>query len=232
VGGQAPAGCVCGVGHFVPLTRRTLALALMLGGLVWLSCAAPLREQRMYPALQERHFELHKLAVAPFQAGRPVIRASDRQPVDPAAAALVSKQVTEALRARGIEVVTPDDLRTAADPAATPTDTLDPARLVSVASQQFGADAVLIGTVSRWRTRVGENLGASRAAGVGFEVTLLRTPDGAKLWSAVFDETQLPITDNFFNVFRYPGGGTRWLTAEELSQWGASEVAQAMPTSS
>lgn len=220
------------MGHFVPLTRRVLALAPVLGGLVWLSCAAPLREQRVYPALQERHFELHKLAVAPFQAGRTVIRASDRQPVDPAAAALVSKQVTEALRARGIEVVAPDDLRTAADPAASPTDTLDPARLVSVASQQFGADAVLIGTVSRWRARVGENLGASRAAGVGFEVTLLRTPDGAKLWSAVFDETQLPITDNFFNVFRYPGGGTRWLTAEELSQWGASEVAQAMPTSS
>jgi len=186
----------------------------------------------VYPALQERHFELHKLAVAPFQAGRTVIRASDRQPVDPAAAALVSKQVTEALRARGIEVVAPDELRTAADPAALPTDTLDPARLVSVASQQFGADAVLIGTVSRWRARVGEHLGASRAAGVGFEVTLLRTPDGAKLWSAVFDETQLPITDNFFNVFRYPGGGTRWLTAEELSQWGASEVAQALPTSS
>jgi hypothetical protein len=86
--------------------------------------------------------------------------------------------------------------------------------------------------VLRWRDRVGEKLGASQAAGVGFEVTLLRTPDGAKLWTAVFDETQLPITDNFFNVFRYPGGGTRWLTAEELSQWGATEVAQAMPTSS
>ena len=43
---------------------------------------------------------------------------------------------------------------------------------------------------------------------------------------------ELSTQVSFFNVFRYPGGGTRWLTAEELSQWGASEVAQAMPTSS
>jgi hypothetical protein len=220
------------VGHFVPLRRRVLGLALLLGEFLWQGCAAPLREARVYPALQERHFELHRLAVAPFQAGRLVVRASGRQPVDPSTAALVSKQVAEALRARGIEVVAPEDVRTAADPSAAPTDTLDAARLVSVASQQFGADAVLVGTVLRWRDRVGEKLGASQAAGVGFEVTLLRTPDGAKLWTAVFDETQLPITDNFFNVFRYPGGGTRWLTAEELSQWGATEVAQAMPTSS
>ena len=220
------------MGHFVPLTRRMVGLALLLGELAWQGCAAPLREERVYPALQERHFELHKLAVAPFQAGRLVARPAERQPVDPADAALVAKQVAEAERARGIEVIAPEDVRTASDPSATPADTLDPARLIFVASQQFGADAVLVGTVLRWRDRVGEKLGASQAAGVGFEVTLLRTPDGAKLWSAVFDETQLPITDNFFNVFRYPGGGSRWLTAEELSQWGASEVAQAMPTSS
>jgi len=232
MGRQALAGRVCHVGHFVPLRRVVPGLALALFGFVWFGCAAPLREARVYPALQERHFELHKLAIAPFQAGRSVMRAADRQPVDPAAAALVSKQVAEALRARGIDVVGPEDVRTAADPAAGPADTLDPARLVFVASQEFGADAVLVGTVGRWRDRVGEKLGASRAASVGFEVTLLRVPDGAKLWTAVFDETQLPITDNFFNVFRYPGGGTRWLTAEELSQWGASEVAQAMPTSS
>jgi len=212
--------------------RGCAALGLLLGALLLHGCAAPLRESRVFPALQERHFELHKLAVAPFQAGRSYVRASDRQPVDPDAAAVVSKQVAEALRARGIEVVAPEDVRTAADPSATPTDTMDPARLVSVASGQFGADAVLVGTVLRWRDRVGEKLGAWKAASVGFEVTLLRTPDGAKLWTAVFDETQLPITDNFFNVFRYPGGGTRWLTAEELSGWGADEVAQALPTSS
>ncbi len=212
--------------------RRLVGSALLLGELLWLGCAAPLRETRVYPALQEKHFELHKLAIAPFQAGRPVLRASDRQTVDPADAAVVSRQVAEALRARGIEVIAPEDVRTAADPAASAADTLDPARVVSVAAEQFGADAVLVGRVLRWRDRVGEKLGAAQAASVGFEVTLLRAPDGAKLWTAVFDETQLPITDNFFNVFRYPGGGTRWLTAEELSQWGASEVAQAMPTSS
>ncbi|HBZ69805.1 MAG TPA: hypothetical protein DEP35_08765, partial [Deltaproteobacteria bacterium] len=132
------------MGQFVPLMRRAFGVGLLLGALMWQGCAAPLREARIYPALQERHFELHKLAVAPFQAGRLVVRASDRQPVDPADAALVAKQVAEAVRARGIEVIAPEDVRTAADPQATPADTLDPARVTFVASQQFGADAVLV----------------------------------------------------------------------------------------
>jgi hypothetical protein len=43
--------------------------------------------------------------------------------------------------------------------------------------------------------------------------------------------TQAPISANLFNMGRYPGGGTRWLTAEELSKWGADGVADAFPIS-
>jgi hypothetical protein len=30
-------------------------------------------------------------------------------------------------------------------------------------------------------------------------------------------------------TIRYPGGGTRWLTLEELARWGAREVARDLP---
>jgi len=216
----------------VPL-RRAVAFgcAAIIAAFVLQGCAAGLRESRKHPALSDQRFELGKVAVAPFRAGRTFGRSEDRSVVPPDSALVVAKQVAEAIAARGIPVVSPEDIRSAADPAATSSDSLDPARVLAAASD-FGANAVLTGTVVRWRDRQGERLGASAPASVGFEVTLLRVPDGAKLWTAVFDETQQPLTENLFNAFRYPGGGSRWLTAEELSGWGADEVATALPLGS
>ncbi len=71
-------------------------------------------------------------------------------------------------------------------------------------------------------------MGASRPASVSFRVTLYEAPSGFKLWSARFDETQRPLSDNLFNARRYPGGGSRWLTSTELVKWGAREVAGAL----
>ncbi len=215
----------------MPLRRAvalgsTIAAALALAG-----CAAGLRESIKLPALSEQRFELGKVAVAPFTAGSAYGRSQDRIVVPPDSALVVAKQLAEAIAARGIPVVSPEDIRSAADPAAGSNDALDPARVLAAASQ-FGANAVLTGNVVRWRDRQGEKLGASAPASVGFQVTLIRVPDGAKLWRAVFDETQQPLTENLFNAFRYPGGGTRWLTAEELSDWGADEVAAELPLGS
>jgi hypothetical protein len=64
---------------------------------------------------------------------------------------------------------------------------------------------------------------------VAFEVTLFAAPSGQKLWSARFDETQRALSENVLNARRYPGGGTRWLTAAELARWGAQAAAGAMP---
>ncbi len=62
-------------------------------------------------------------------------------------------------------------------------------------------------------------------------MTLFDAPAATRLWSATFDETQQPMSTNLFNLGRYPGGGTRWLTAEELSKWGAEGVASSFPIS-
>jgi hypothetical protein len=88
---------------------------------------------------------------------------------------------------------------------------------------------VLLGDAWRYVERSGEAAGTLRPASIGFEVTLYSAPGGQKLWSGVFDETQRALGENVLNAGRYPGGGTRWLTAEELLRWGATETATAMP---
>jgi len=83
--------------------------------------------------------------------------------------------------------------------------------------------------VSRFIERAGEAAGTMRPASVSFTITLYAAPGARPLWRGRFDETQRALNENIFNAGRYPGGGTRWLSAEEMARWGASEVALAMP---
>ena len=58
---------------------------------------------------------------------------------------------------------------------------------------------------------------------------LCSAPGARRLWSGQFDETQQPLSENVLSASRYPGGGSRWLTAEELATWGARETALTIP---
>jgi hypothetical protein len=137
--------------------------------------------------------------------------------------------VTEALIARGLEVVPAESVARALAVERADRRPLVPRAVAAVAAREFGADAVLMGEVSRFVERSGQAAGTLRPAGVGFEVTLYAAPGAQKLWSAIFDETQKPLSENVLSTYRYPGGGTRWLTAEELARWGARETVQALP---
>ena len=90
------------------------------------------------------------------------------------------------------------------------------------------ATAVVLGEVYRWRERTGEALGTDRPASVGFTVTLFDAPQARRLWTSRFDETQRPLSADVRNVSRYPGGGSRWVTAPEMARWGARHAAEAM----
>jgi hypothetical protein len=207
------------------------ARLLVLLPLLALGCAQAVQSQS-FPALQERTEAVKRLAVAPFEVRGTLALAPREAGATPpsVAAILVARHLSEAIAARGTEVIPAEDVQRALgieDPAAQriPSSTL--ARLVF---ERFGADAVIVGAVHRYRDRRGEAMGAMEPAAVGFEVTLLNAPQGQKLWRATFDESQAPLSDNIFNAGRYPGGGSRWLTAEELARWGAEEVALALPT--
>jgi hypothetical protein len=94
------------------------------------------------------------------------------------------------------------------------------------AALEFGATSILVGTVYRYRERRGGELGATRPASVGIELALYEAPGGRTLWTGRFDHTQQAMSENALDARRYPGAGTRWLSAAELARWGLDEVAK------
>jgi hypothetical protein len=200
---------------------RLSALFGML--LVGVACQTPVTSSTR-PALAERG-PLRLVAVAPLRLSQR-LQTRTGPSVDPALMAeLLAHQMAETLEQRGVRVVPPEDVRSAV-PAG---DLSEPPQLARQVSAAFGADAVLTGELLRVQQRSGEAAGSRDPAGVGFEVILYGAPDGRELWRAQFDQTQKAWGENVFQTLRYPGGGMRWLTAEELARWGAREVVRAVP---
>jgi hypothetical protein len=168
-----------------------------------------------------------RVAVGPFSVSPSLSRREDpNSPSSDEAAVLVARHVSEAIEQRGVYVIPAADVGRAAEDAESELSIPELARLVA---ERFGAEALLVGTVLRYQERVGEAAGSTRPAAVGFEVTLYGAPEGERLWRATFDERQQALSENVLNAARYPGRGSRWLSAGELARWGAEELALAMP---
>lgn len=167
------------------------------------------------------HDALRKVAVIPFTGAN----------VDPQGVELVERFVTEELGRSGVQVVPATELRIAFQShprGATPTHVPSVAR---VAVDNFRATGVLMGHVTRFRDRVGDKYGADQPASVAFRITLHDTPVGRKLWTILFDDTQVSLTEDPRRARLYPGGGTRWLTGPELARYGSKAAAQALAAS-
>ena len=186
---------------------------------------------RDFPALHDRREPITRIAVAPFQAtGRLAQMTGSTTAVTPSVAtALITRYVSEALASRGISVVPADDVARALATESSAGERLVPRAVAQVVATKFGADAMLLGTVARFDERRGQAAGATHPAAVGFEVTLYTAPGSQKLWNGVFAETQQALSENILSTYRYPGGGMRWLTAEELARWGAEETVLQIP---
>ncbi|HVP28840.1 MAG TPA: hypothetical protein VMW35_06725 [Myxococcota bacterium] len=204
------------MGRRVPLKVVTIA-CLSAACALTLGCA-PVLQERELPALADQG-KISRVAVAPFTV-REGVGGSD----------VAAHQVAQALSETGLQVVPPSDVATAMGASKSPPQADDAAGMARLAAREFGAQAILLGRVDRYRGLDGSSLGASSPASVSFNVTLVSAPSGEPLWKATFDETQHPLSDNVFNAFRYPDGGSRWLTAPELVRWGASAVAKDLPT--
>lgn len=179
-----------------------------------LACVGTVVDQR-FPALEERRTPIRRIAVA-----RLVARPEAALPAAP----LVARQLAEALAARGVEVVLPEAVgqASASEGAGLP-------ELAARLHHELGVDALLVGEITRWVEREGGAAGTQQAASVGVTVELYGAPDAKRLWRGEFDRTQQPLMENVLLTPRYPGGGTRWLTATEFAQFGASELAAALP---
>lgn len=86
------------------------------------------------------------------------------------------------------------------------------------------ADAVISSRILRYRERVGEEWGVKSPASVAFILELWDVKRGDLIWSARFDETQKPLSENIFAIGEFAQRGARWLKAEELALEGVKKA--------
>jgi len=99
----------------------------------------------------------------------------------------------------------------------------DTARLRKIGEMVY-ADAVIVGRMQRYRERVGDEWGAKSPASVAFVLDLIDVRRGDVIWSARFDETQKPLSENIFAIWDISQRGIRWLSAEQLTQEGVKKA--------
>jgi hypothetical protein len=97
-------------------------------------------------------------------------------------------------------------------------------RLVSALGRRQGADAVLMGTLYRYRERVGLKYSVDTPAAVTFDLLLLDSASGRVVWWQSFDEAQLPLSENLLKLGTFIKDRGRWLTAAQLSARALDEM--------
>lgn len=86
------------------------------------------------------------------------------------------------------------------------------------------ADAVITSRIQRYRERVGDEWGAKSPASVAFVLDLIDVRRGDIVWSARFDETQKPLSENIFALGDVSQRGVRWLSAAQLTHEGVKKA--------
>lgn len=104
-----------------------------------------------------------------------------------------------------------------------------PTEVIKDIGKAFEADAVVIGQVYRWQDRVGGDYGIERPASVAFDLSLIRSADGAVIWRGNYDKTQKSLMEDLLDLDTYLQGRGRWLTAEELAAFGLKRLLDDIP---
>ena len=204
------------------VTLRVLACCVLLLTSACRQMTNPVVDQQTFSASAG---SLNRVAVMPFAARTGVVR----DPVlvgvtDEQAADLIARFAADALHAEGLSVVPASDMAAIFLNQGRAVPRRDPRRAAEVAEAKFGATSVLMGQLIRWRERRGEAMGAEFPASVAFQMTLHEVPTGRRLWTSRFDHTQRTLTADPLIARKYPGGGTRFLTAAELTRWGMRDA--------
>jgi len=102
-------------------------------------------------------------------------------------------------------------------------------RLLVEIGKSVHADAVVSGTIYRFKERVGTGLSVSTPASVALAMELIRVADGRVIWNRAFDETQRGLDEDLFKLGSFLKRGGKWLTAEELASAGLREIMASFP---
>jgi len=101
--------------------------------------------------------------------------------------------------------------------------------IVLETGRRLKVDAVVSGTIYRFRQRIGMRFSVDTPASVAFGIHLIRVADGRMIWVGHFDETQQSLSENLFKLSIFIRGGWAWLTAEELARIGLDKVLATFP---
>jgi len=106
---------------------------------------------------------------------------------------------------------------------------LTPLRSSIRLGKTLSVDFIFVGVLFRFEERIGSSIGAEKPASVGFDVHLIRMKDEKMVWTAKFDETQRPLSENLLKMGSFVRRKGSWLTAEELSSVGMDEMLRRFP---
>lgn len=95
--------------------------------------------------------------------------------------------------------------------------------------KKLGADAVLSGSVYKFKQRAGGDYSADAPASVGVDLDLIDTNTARLIWHARFDESQGYLFDNLLKLGTFIKRGGKWATAEELSVTGLTDILERSP---
>jgi curli biogenesis system outer membrane secretion channel CsgG len=104
-----------------------------------------------------------------------------------------------------------------------------PLTLTQTVGKMLGADFMAVGTVWRYRERVGGTGAVSSPASVAFALHLVDVQDGTVLWSKSFEQTQRSLSENILDAKAFFDQGAKWLTADELAFYGVKEILKEFP---
>ena len=90
-------------------------------------------------------------------------------------------------------------------------------------------DYVLAGNVWRFDERVGRSYSVEDPASVAFSLHLVDIENERTVWRKMFNETQQSLSENLLNAREFFKRGAKWLTAEELAEYGVEDMMKSFP---
>ena len=93
----------------------------------------------------------------------------------------------------------------------------------------LGADLMAVGSVWKYRERVGGARAVSNPASVAFALHLVDVQGGNVIWSKSFVQTQRSLSENILDAKAFFDQGAKWLTADELASYGVKEILKEFP---
>ena len=104
-----------------------------------------------------------------------------------------------------------------------------PLVLAQKVGKALSANAMIVGTVWKYRDRMGGTRAVESPASVAFAVYLIEVETGSIVWNKDFAQTQRSLFENILQAQSFFDKGGKWLTADELAQLGVKEIFKAFP---